>query len=108
MKLGLFFEICVVSICVVLLAVTGLLFYGWLLRPRGEAYPVWTVIFAYGDGEGLEQRIRWLLWRRGIGPCCDPILLLDVGLTEQGRQLSLQLARRWPVLLEWAADAPEE
>ena len=59
------------------------LFFGWLLRP-GE------------DGGGLEVALRQLAWLRRAGLFRGEAVIWDAGLTPEGRELALRLARRWP------------
>ena len=83
-----------------LLAAAGLLGLGWfcfeklLGLPDSEAFPVWAVVAARGAGESLEQTVRVL--EKQIPGC--PVVLLDLGLDEEGRQLAALLQRRWPDL----------
>lgn len=61
--------------------------------PREEAQ-VLALISARGDGDSVEQQIRSLdLLRRERG-LIGPVLLVDCGLTEEGRRLCELLARR--------------
>lgn len=74
---------------------------GWvrarLLLPPGA---IWAVLPASGDGAELEQTYwGWRLLRR-IGFLRRPLLLLDLGLDAQGRQIAEALTRLGePVLL---------
>lgn len=75
--------------------------FGRLLRPiRGER--IWLVLPAQGDGAGLEETLRWLAWSRESGGVRGWAVILDRGLTPQGRELALNLARRW----HWVSCCP--
>lgn len=93
---------------VVLLAIFGLiclvwLAYGWLLLP-GRC-PMHVVVTAAGEGEGLEQTIRGLLWLRRCGLWNGSIVIRDGGLSREGLTLTLLIARREGV--EFCGRAPE-
>ena len=68
-----------------------------LLLPPGT---LWAVLPASGDGARLEQTYwAWRLLRR-MGVLRRPLLLLDLGLDAQGRQIAEALTRLGePVLL---------
>ena len=96
------------EILLVLLCTAGLLLllglgYGRLLRGRGLP-GVSLVLPARGSGEGLEQAVRSLLWLRSLGLLRGTILMADVGLDPQGRELALQLTARWTDVVLWPAD----
>lgn len=93
MKMRAFLEI-VLS----LLAVTGLLALGWLcfgmlLRPMGGKGAV-TLLPARGEGEDLEQALTGLLWLRGAGLTVGRIVVADLGLTGEGRDLARLLTEQ--------------
>ena len=71
------------------------LFFGWLLRP-GEGAGCWAVLPGRGDGGGLEVALRQLAWLRRAGLFRGEAVIWDAGLTPEGRELALRLARRWP------------
>lgn len=83
-----------------LLAAAGLLALGWfcfekiLALPETDRDPVWAVVAARGEGERLEQTVRTL--EKQLPGC--PVVLLDLGLDEEGRRLAALLCRRWPQL----------
>ena len=89
------------DVTVTLLASLVLLYLGWLvlgriLTPEGTLrLPVTIQVFCHGEGEGMEETLRALLWLRdrGLGGC--RILLVDEGLTERGRRVAKLLCRRW-------------
>lgn len=83
----------------VLLAGAGLFIFGWLLfgrllAPIGTKGPVWAILPATGDGEGLEHDLRGLLWLRQSGMACLRVVITDCGLSSQGRELAGLLSRR--------------
>lgn len=83
----------------VLLAGAGLFIFGWLLfgrllAPIGTKGPIWAVLPASGDGEGLEHDLRGLLWLRQSGMACLRVVIADCGLTGEGRELAGLLSRR--------------
>ena len=68
--------------------------YSWLLTPDTEQ-DVWAVVRGVGPGEGLEQRVRSLMWLRACGLLRCRVILLEEGLDEDGRKLAHALTRRW-------------
>lgn len=58
------------------------------LRGRG----MYTVLYCTGDGEELETQVRAYLLLRGLGVLRLPLLLVDAGLTDEGRALTQKLA----------------
>lgn len=75
--------------------------FGRLLRPmRGER--IWMLLPGEGDGEGLEATLRWLAWCREGGVFRGWAVIFDRSLTPQGRELALNLARRW----NWVSCCP--
>lgn len=78
----------------VLLAAFGLvclgwLAMGWLLLPGVE--PVRAVVEARGNGEGLEQTVKALLWLRRTGLWRGAVVIDDHGLDERGAALARAL-----------------
>ena len=75
--------------------------FGRLMRPiRGEQ--IWMVLPGEGDGEGLEETLRWLAWCRESGTFRGWAVIFDRSLTPRGRELALNLARRW----SWVSCCP--
>lgn len=76
------------------LAAVGLAFIVWLitvrrLLPLSDKYGiVFTVVRGVGSGDGLEQRVRELLWLRRWNLLRGNILVVDCGLNEDGRALA--------------------
>lgn len=86
----------------VLLVLAGMccamcLLYGRMLLPRSPQ-GTWAVLWAYGGGEGLEQRVRSLMWLHSCGFLRCAVVIADGGLNEEGRALVARLLERWPVL----------
>ena len=61
-----------------------------------------TMIPAQGDGEGLEQQVRILRCMRRERNVFSLILLVDCGLSEEGKKLSRLLAKqdRWVTICQ--------
>lgn len=94
-----------------LLAAVGLLclawaFFGRLLTPAGApGAPLYAVVTAQGDGQGLEYTVRSLAWLRGRDLARCSVILVDAGLDEEGRRVASYLMERWPGM---RLCAPEE
>ncbi len=92
--------------CLVLAAVLtaavcgGCLLYGRLLCPPCAA-GMCAVVWAQGDGDGVEQRVRCLMWLQHCGLLCCTVAVADAGLSEEGRQLVCLLSRRYPTLRQY-------
>ena len=71
--------------------------YSWILTPDKEQ-GILAVIRGVGSGDGLEQRVRSLMWLRACGLLRCRVILLDGGLNEEGQKLAHNLTRRWPDL----------
>ena len=88
------------EITLTVLAAAGLLGLGWFFYekllglPDTGTFPVWAVVAARDGGESLEQAVRALEKQM---PGC-PVVLLDLGLDEDGQRLATLLQRRWPAL----------
>lgn len=80
--------------CLALLAAIGIWTLGRLAWERlmagGEETEVWAVVPAWGDADGLEQTVGRLL-RLPVG---RGVLLVDCGLSRQGRTLADSMAER--------------
>lgn len=48
-----------------------------------------------GAGDGLEQAVRGAMWLRSLGLLRCPVAIVDVDLTQEGKQLALRLTSRW-------------
>ncbi|MDE7171981.1 MAG: hypothetical protein K2O11_08960 [Oscillospiraceae bacterium] len=81
----------------VLLAAFGLVSLGWLvvgalLLPG--VCPARMVVDAKGDGSGLEQTVKALLWLRRAGLWWGEVVIENRGLDEDGAALARTLAKR--------------
>lgn len=92
----------VLEIALVLLTLAGgccivCFLYSYMLRPYA-ALGTLAVVWGVGKGDGLEQRVRSLMWLQSCGLLrCRPILV-DCGLDEEGRAIAARLAERYPGL----------
>lgn len=95
--LYLVFGIVLTVICLLGTCCTGCLLYSQMLRPH-SARGTWAVVWGTGNGGGLEQRVRSLMWLQSCGllRCC--VVLVDGGLDSEGRALAVRLAGRYPTL----------
>lgn len=66
--------------------------YGWLLLPGRCS--VRAMVNASGDGDGLEQTVKSLLWLRNAGFWQGGIAICDAGLSHSGLMLAMTLARQ--------------
>ena len=101
--MGIVEEILLSTGCILGLSVAGWWLLGWFLRPA-PTVGLCALIPVKGEGEGMEQGVRLLVWLRSLGLLNCPILLADAGLTPQGRETALCLTRRWPDVTLWSAD----
>lgn len=86
------------------LGLTGLAWWllGRLLRPLpGGSY---ILLRGRGAGAGLEQSVRGFVWLRGLGVVKSTILIADLGLDREGREIALRLCARWPGVVLWPGD----
>ena len=94
-----------------LLAAVGLLCLGWfcfgkLLVPVGKiGAPMYIMVRGEGEGAGLEHTVNTLVFLQGRDLMDCPLLLVDTGLDEEGRQVAQMLMERWPQI---SLCAPEE
>jgi len=87
----------VIQFLAVLLAAFGLVSLGWLalgalLLPG--VCPARMVVDARGDGAGLEQTVKALLWLRRTGLWWGEVVIEDCGLDREGEALARALAER--------------
>lgn len=82
--------------------VRGLLF----IRPRRRGEAV-VLLPARGDGENLEEQVRFLEALNREEGLFSAILLTDCGLTEEGRQMARLLSRGRRVRLCSREDIPD-
>ena len=85
-----------------LLCLHGFLFAR--LLPPAQKAPLFAVIRAQGDGEGLEQTLRHLHWLHREKLSHVPVLVLDAGLIPEGRRIAAALQRKDPALLFCTAE----
>ena len=57
-----------------------------------------AVLEGQGDGGGLEQSVRALMWLRSLGLLRCPVVIVDLGLDREGLAVARRLALRWPVV----------
>ncbi len=88
-------EILVVLLALVGAALLAVWLYGRLLRPLPRG-PLRVVVPGRGEGETLEQAVRAVAWLKSLGLLDGTLVIADVDLTDQGRELALHLADRWP------------
>lgn len=100
--MGLTIDVLLTVLCALGLGFLGWWLFGRLLRPVPDR-GVRVLIPGRGNGEDLEQAVRSLIWLRGLGLLDCQILIVDVDLTRQGRELALRLALRWPDVVLWPA-----
>lgn len=93
-------EVVTAVLCV--LGLTGFLWWliGRLLRPL-PGQSAWILLPGRGDGAELEQSVRGFIWLRSLGLVKCPILIADLGLTREGRNVALRLCARWPGVVLW-------
>ena len=73
------------------------LLYGQMLRPHSAEGSL-TVLRGVGAGEGLERRVRSLMWLHECGLLLCTVLVVDDGLNAEGRALAACLMERYPAL----------
>lgn len=87
-------------LCVTVLLITGRLLVLHLLAPTQQGtVPVFAVLPAAGDGEGVEHTLRHLHWLREEKLSHFTVLIVDAGLTPAGQELVTALQRKDPALL---------
>ena len=89
----------ILQVLLALLAAAGLLALGWaifgqLVTPVGAISPVYAVVPADGDGAGLEQAVKGLLWLRGGDLARFTIVIADGGLDPAGQAAAAALLAR--------------
>ena len=102
-SMGILGEILLTALCVLGLSLAGWWLTGRLLRPIPHS-AVYAVIPCRGDGDGMEQTVRALVWLRSLGLLNCPVILMDAGLSPMGRETALRLALRWPDVILWPAE----
>ena len=94
---------------IALLAAIGLSSLVWILVRAlfflpPVAHSAIILICARGDGEGVEQQVRTLLLLRSQYGIVGQILLVDCGLSEDGKRLCHTLARSEHIVTLCASD----
>lgn len=92
-------------LCAALLLWCNRLIFTRLISPTQQgAVPVFAVIPAAGDGEGLEHTLRHLQWLREENLSHFTLLIVDAGLTPAGWALLQTLQRKDASLLVCPAE----
>ena len=87
-------------LCAALLLWFNRLIFTRLISPAQQGtVPVFAVIPAVGDGDGLEQTLRHLHWLQGEKLSQFTLLIVDAGLTPTGQNLVQALQRKDTSLL---------
>lgn len=97
---------CIALLCI-LFGVLGLVWilFGQMLWPVGRAEAaLQVVVLARGDGGALEHAVRGLGWLSRAGLWRGHILMVDRGLTAEGREVALRLARSGRAQLRGATE----
>lgn len=93
-------EILLAILCTTLILVFGRALFARLLSPsQSGTVPVFAVVPAAGDGEGLEQTLRHLRWLKAEKLSRFTVVVVDAGLTDQGLALVQALHRKDASLL---------
>ena len=90
------------EIVLTVLCLMGLGLLVWCLMGRlvcpVPGQEVLAVLEGQGDGGGLEQSVRALMWLRILGLLRCPVVIVDLGLDREGLAVAQRLALRWPVV----------
>ena len=90
------------EIVLTVLCLMGLGLLVWCLMGRlvcpVPGQEVLAVLEGQGDGGGLEQSVRALMWLRSLGLLRCPVVIVDLGLDREGLAVAQRLALRWPVV----------
>lgn len=91
-----------IGIVLALICLSGLccivcLLYSKMLCPH-TTKGTWAVVWGRNSGEGLEQRVRSLIWLQNCGLLRCAVLIVDGGLDAEGRALAVRLAQRYPAV----------
>ena len=93
-------EIILAVLCAALLLTLNRKLLFRLLHPSQKgALPVFAVVPATGNGDGLEHTLRHLLWLQEEKLSAFTILVVDAGLTPGGQDTLSALLRKEPTLL---------
>jgi hypothetical protein len=66
----------------------------------GEDVCLTSRITAIGDGQGLERAVEGLIWLRDNGTLRADIVIIDGGLTDEGKKRAELLSARYDLDLE--------
>lgn len=90
-------EILMALLCAALLLWFNRLIFTRLISPAQQGtVPVFAVIPAVGDGDGLEQTLRHLHWLQGEKLSQFTLLIVDAGLTPPDRTWSRHSSAKTP------------
>ena len=93
-------EIILAALCAALLLTLNRKLLFRLLHPSQKGtLPVFAVVPATGNGDGLEHTLRHLLWLQEEKLSAFTILVVDAGLTPGGQDTLSALLRKEPTLL---------
>ena len=93
-------EIILAVLCAALLLTLNRKLLFRLIHPSQKGTnPVFAVVPAAGDGDGLEHTLRHLLWLQEEKLSAFTILVVDAGLTPMGLDTVRALLRKEPTLL---------
>ena len=93
-------EIILAVLCAALLLTLNRKLFFRLLHPSQKGtLPVFAVVPATGNGDGLEHTLRHLLWLQEEKLSAFTILVVDAGLTPGGQDTLSALLRKEPTLL---------
>lgn len=90
------------------LAVLGLVMLIWVLFGRilcpvpGKG--MYILLIGTGCGEGLEGKLRGVIWLRSLGLLNCPVVVADVGLNRDGKELAERLTRQWSKVYQCSAE----
>lgn len=79
------------ALLTVAVVVIGGLIFAWLLLPL-QPGSVYSVLPGRGDGDGLEAQCRAYLFLYHLGVFRQDLLIVDLGLDAEGRDLASRLA----------------
>ena len=101
--MGVIWDGLLAAACAVGLAFVLWWSFGLLLRPL----PGWEtniILPGRGAGEELEQQVQAQSPTGTDAILRCPVIIADIDLTPEGRQLALRLAARWPGVILWPVD----
>ena len=93
-------EVLLTAVCVFGLAFLAWWLMGRLLRPIPDTCAQ-VLIPGRGEGAELEQTVRAFIWLRSLGLLSCTLIIADVDLTPEGREIALGLTRRWSGVVLW-------